>query len=183
MAERHGLQLYMLALDYSKAFDSIPHAKLVESLRRLGAPPHMTRLVEMLYVSPRFRIKIQEGISDEYEQKIGIRQGCPLSPYLYIIATSCLMTDVLKVYRDRSLLPSCFSCLLHDFVLCLICYVLPPMLFRLLLLLFWLQYFSMESLAKTGVKEVSLRPIRCAQKGGALRMANSSRTGKSRSGT
>ena len=91
IAERHGLQLFLLALDYSKAFDSIPHDKRVESLHRLGAPPKMIRLVEMLY-----GIKLQEGISDEFEQRIGIRQGCPLSPYLYIIATSCLMTDVQK---------------------------------------------------------------------------------------
>ena len=102
MAERHGLQLYMLALDYSKAFDSIPHDKLMESLRRMGAPTHMTRLVELLYVSPKFRIKIPEGISDEFEQKIGIRQGCPLSPYLYIIATSRLMTDVLQDWEKET---------------------------------------------------------------------------------
>ena len=52
IAERHGLQLFLLALDYSKALDSIPHDRLVESLHRLGAPRGMIRLMEMLYVSP-----------------------------------------------------------------------------------------------------------------------------------
>ena len=101
ITERHGLELLFLALDYSKAFDSIPHDRLVESLHRLGAPRDMIRLVELLYASPNFRIKIPEGISEEYEQQISIRQGCPLSPYLYIIATSCLMTDVLKDWDNE----------------------------------------------------------------------------------
>ena len=86
----------MLALDYSKAFDSIPHEKLIECLIRMGAPHKMISLVGAIYTSPRFRIKIIEGISNEFIQEIGIRQGCPLSPYLYIIATSCQMTDLLK---------------------------------------------------------------------------------------
>ena len=38
IAERFGRPLYMLALDYSKAFDSTPHHKLTECLRRYGAP-------------------------------------------------------------------------------------------------------------------------------------------------
>ena len=37
IAERQGKPLYILALDYSKAFDSIPHVKLLESLTRIGA--------------------------------------------------------------------------------------------------------------------------------------------------
>ena len=79
LAERHGTQLYMLALDYSKAFDSIPHEKLLECLTRMGAPTKMITLVNAIYTTPRFRIKIPEGISDEFQQEIGIRQGCPLS--------------------------------------------------------------------------------------------------------
>ena len=101
IAERHGTQLYMLALDYSKAFDSIPHGKLTESLRRLGASQKHISLVAEIYRNPRFRIRIPEGISEEHQQDIGIRQGCPLSPYLYIIATSCLMQDFLTDYNKQ----------------------------------------------------------------------------------
>ena len=91
-----GKTLHMLALDYSKAFDCIPHHKLTESLRRKGASKKSIALVAAIYRNPMFRIKLPEGISDENPQEIGIRQGCPLSPYLYIIATSCLMTDLLR---------------------------------------------------------------------------------------
>ena len=100
IAERHGLPLYLLALDYSKAFDSIPHDKLVECLNRMGASGKMIALVASIYLSPKFRIKIPEGISDEHAQEIGIQQGCPLSPYLYIIATSCLMYDLIRDYKQ-----------------------------------------------------------------------------------
>ena len=98
LAERSGQQLYLLALDYSKAFDSIPHDKLTESLRRMGAPSKLIALVKAIYENPRFQIKIAEGLSDDFPQATGIRQGCPLSPYLYIIATSCLLRDLLKDY-------------------------------------------------------------------------------------
>ena len=105
LAERHGTQLYMLALDYSKAFDCIPHEKFLECLIRMGAPTKMISLVQAIYTSPKFRIKIPEGISDEFHQEIGIRQGCPLSPYLYIIATSCQMTDLLKDFEKLDIEP------------------------------------------------------------------------------
>ena len=62
----------------------------------------MTELVKILYVSPKFRIKIAEGMSDEFGQQIGIRQGCPLSPYLYIIVTTCLMRDLLKDWSETT---------------------------------------------------------------------------------
>ena len=100
LAERHGLPLHILALEYSKAFHSIPHTKLIECLHRIGAPTKLTKLLAAIYQNPKFRIKIIEGISDEFNQEIGIRQGCPLSHYLYIIATSCLMTDLLRDF-DR----------------------------------------------------------------------------------
>ena len=105
LAERAGTPLYLLALDYSKAFDSIPHDKLLESLRRKGASEKNIALVAAIYHHPKFRIKIPEGISEEKPQDIGIRQGCPLSPYLYIISTSCLMLDLLKDLEREEIEP------------------------------------------------------------------------------
>ena len=86
LAERHGIPLYLLALDYTKAFDWIPHPKLIECLQRMGAPRKLIALVDAIYRDPRFRIKIQEGISEEFRQEIGIRQGCPLFPLSVLLS-------------------------------------------------------------------------------------------------
>ena len=48
ITEKHGLPLYLFALDYSRTFDSIPHEKLIECLERMGAPQKMTILVDAL---------------------------------------------------------------------------------------------------------------------------------------
>ena len=48
----------------------------------------------MLYNTVHFRIKDSEGYSTEREQKTGIRQGCPLSPYLFTLLMTALFRDV-----------------------------------------------------------------------------------------
>ena len=58
-----------------------------------------------MYTSPRFGIKTPEGIGDDFYQELGIRQGCPLSPYLYIIATACQMTDLLRDFQNLDIEP------------------------------------------------------------------------------
>ena len=87
---------------------SISRAKLIQyPLSELGCTIEILRLqikfalVAAIYRNPKFRIKIPEGISDEHPQTIGIRQGCPLSSYLYIVATSCLTKDFLQDYQTK----------------------------------------------------------------------------------
>ena len=98
---KKSLNDMLLALDYSKAFDSIPDKKVIACLMRMGAPTKLATLIQMLYAEPKCRIKIPEGIREEHSQDIGIRQGCPLSPCSYIIATSCLMLDLLKDWHTE----------------------------------------------------------------------------------
>ena len=41
------------------------------------------RILKGYYENPRFRVKDREGVSEFYTQGAGIRQGCPLSPYVF----------------------------------------------------------------------------------------------------
>ena len=57
-------------------------------MTRLDRPKEMIDVPFSSYVNPEFRVKHREGESTYRTQRAGIRQGCPLSPYLF----TCLMT-------------------------------------------------------------------------------------------
>ena len=75
--------LILLALDWAKAFDSICPQALVESLKRFGVTLKMLHVIESIYTNRVFCVA-GAGVTSEYhEQKFGICQGCPLSPFLF----------------------------------------------------------------------------------------------------
>ena len=94
IAERQQSNMTLVLLDWEKAFDKINQSKMLQVLRRLKTPPNMLRLVTHMYAHPKFRITT-EGISSRYRrQESGIRQGCPLSPFLFILLMGALFHDL-----------------------------------------------------------------------------------------
>ena len=94
LAERSGNKFFMAALDYKRAFDSIPKEALQEMLLRYQVPLGIARLIMAIYDTPKFIVKLENKHSSQKTQHIGIRQGCPLSPYLYIMTTSLIFKDL-----------------------------------------------------------------------------------------
>ena len=94
IAESAGDPLMLLFLDWAKAFDSIKQEELILAVKRMNVPETIVRELTQFYLSPRFRIKDVEGYSTSRRQRNGIRQGCPLSPYLFIIVMTTMMYDV-----------------------------------------------------------------------------------------
>ena len=92
--EEAGLELITILLDRDKAFDKIHQGKLVNTLRRIGIPDKVVRVIEAIYRSPKFSVKEMGKRSSERRQKSGIRQACPLSPYLFVIVMTVIMKDI-----------------------------------------------------------------------------------------
>lgn len=81
---------FMLFLDYYKAFDTLEHGFLFQALHRIGFGDHLCNMVKMLYTNSNSSIKLGNNTSPRFFLKRGVRQGCPVSPYLFIIATQFL---------------------------------------------------------------------------------------------
>ena len=94
MHEEARIELITVLLDWEKAFDKIHQGKLLEALRRIGIPNKTVRVIESMYRAPRFSVREKGKRSTERRQRTGIRQGCPLSPYLFIIVLKAIMADI-----------------------------------------------------------------------------------------
>ena len=86
--------LIMVFLDWAKAFDRLKPDTLVVALRRFGLPEQFVQMIESIYRVRRFFIQDHTGASAEYQQSAGIAQGCPLSPFLFIIVQSVMFHDI-----------------------------------------------------------------------------------------
>eukprot|EP00973_Karenia_brevis_P082330 11412911-Karenia_brevis.AAC.1 len=97
-----GSETHMALLDWEKAFDRVYHDKLFESLRRCRIPEKMVKVIQSLYENPTFEVEINGIKSTKNRQQRGIRQGCPLSPYLFVILMTTLFHDVRRDGPERT---------------------------------------------------------------------------------
>ena len=91
-------------VDLEKAFDT---EMVMATLRWMGVPEPEVRMVEGTYENTTAIVVVGEGVSEEFEFKIGLRQGSVLSPLLFIavldlISSKTVVKDAMKklLYAD-----------------------------------------------------------------------------------
>ncbi|KAM6441443.1 maestro heat-like repeat family member 5 [Liasis olivaceus] len=77
---------FLLQLDQSRAFDRVHHAFLWRALAWHGVPRDFVRLVQLLYVRATVVPQVNNARGAAIPVRSGVRQGCPMSPLLYVLA-------------------------------------------------------------------------------------------------
>lgn len=62
-----------------------------ETLKTIGLPQTMLNFISALYSSPTAKVKVNGHLSDAFSVSNGTRQGCPLSPLIFILSLEPLL--------------------------------------------------------------------------------------------
>ena len=93
IGEATNENIVLVFLDWEKAFDKIKHEQLLEALKRIGITDKFIRIFKHFYEHPQFRVRAFNKTSTNKTQNTGIRQGCTLSPYLFLIIMTVFFYD------------------------------------------------------------------------------------------
>ena len=77
-------RIYLGFIDLEKAFDRVPRKVVEWALRKEGVSEWMIKAVMTTYYEAKTAVKVEQGMSDEFEVKVGVHQGSVLSPFLFI---------------------------------------------------------------------------------------------------
>nr|KAG5690854.1 hypothetical protein BaRGS_031206 [Batillaria attramentaria] len=83
--------LYINFIDCEKAFDSVDREALWKLLRHYGVPGKIISLIQCTYQDMSCRIAHAGQLSESFEVKTGVRQGCLLSPFLFLLVIDWIM--------------------------------------------------------------------------------------------
>ena len=95
-ATQHQNTTILFTLDQEKAFDRVNHAFLIKVLQKFGFGPNFCNWINTLYTENISYIQNRGNLSNPVKIQRGVRQGCPLSCYLYVCVAETQLQAIIK---------------------------------------------------------------------------------------
>ena len=93
----------ILSLDQEKAFDLVDWSVLRSVLVHMGFGPSFVGWVDLFYAGVQSAVKVNGYLTHFFKLSRGVRQGCPLSPLLYVLYAGFLDTGLTAALSVSSL--------------------------------------------------------------------------------
>ena len=92
-----------MKIDISKAFDSVQWSFLINTLKAMGLPEKFIHWITLCISTASFSVQINEELAGYFQSTRGLRQGCSLSLYLFVISMNVLSKMIDETARNEKI--------------------------------------------------------------------------------
>ena len=92
--------LYMVSVDFSKAFNTVGRTGLWQLLRKYGCPEKFTTMIETLHTGMMANVSVGGEVSESFSVTNVVKQGCVLAPTLFSIFLSAMLDEAFRDMGD-----------------------------------------------------------------------------------
>jgi len=100
--EKYNIKGAIINLDFEKAFDRLEWNFLFKTLCKFNFGCNFIKWIQILYRDPKIIIKNNGWMSKSLSISRGIRQGCPVSSLLFILAIE-IMSVTIRKFNDEKI--------------------------------------------------------------------------------
>lgn len=103
MKHTQGEKMGLIFLDTQKAFDNINWNFMLQLMEDMNFGPKPLEVIKGIYHDQKGRIRVNSDFTEEIEISQGTRQGCPLSPLLFVMTLEMLNNIIREDPRIKGL--------------------------------------------------------------------------------
>ena len=93
----------LIFVDFSKSFDSIHRAKMVQIIKSYGIPMNIINAIMILYRDYKSMVRSFDGDTESFDINVGVLQGDTLAPLLFIITLDYVLRTSIDENKDLGL--------------------------------------------------------------------------------
>ena len=97
-----NIQVTLLFVDFTKAFDSIHRGKMEQILLAYSLPKETVAAITILYRKTKVKVRSPDGFTEYFDIVAGVLQGDTLAPYFFIICLDYVLRTLIKSERTAS---------------------------------------------------------------------------------
>jgi retron-type reverse transcriptase len=100
---RESIYVCAIIIDFSKAFDLVPHDRLLKKLAATGVDSRFVILVRNFLVGHTQRVRVGGQLSKEVKVTSGVPQGSVLGPLLFVVYVNDIWRNIdtcIRLFAD-----------------------------------------------------------------------------------
>ena len=91
-----NMPLYVVFIDFSKAFDTVSRQGLWQILKKYGCTEKFVSLIEALHTGMQSNVTMSGSVCKDFSVSKGVKQGCVLAPTLFSLYLAAMLEVAFK---------------------------------------------------------------------------------------